>query len=43
MTYTERTARRHAEQMQRRRRQLEQWEIKQLNREARKHREGAKA
>jgi len=36
-------ARKHAEQQKRRRAQLEAWEIKQLNREARKHREGAKA
>jgi len=43
MTYTERTARRHAEQMKRRRRQLEAWEIKQINRAERAKREGAKA
>lgn len=43
MTYTERTARRHAEQQRRRRAQMEAWEIKQLNREARTKREGVKA
>ena len=31
---------RHAEQMKRRRAQLEAWEMKQLNREARKQRRG---
>jgi hypothetical protein len=36
-------ARKHAEQMKRRRAQLEAWEIKQLNREARKQREGVRA
>jgi hypothetical protein len=36
-------ARKHAEQMKRRRQQLEAWEIKQINRAERAKREGVRA